>query len=54
MAGAIAHHDNNRMMVVPGNLELAADETPDPPLVATGITEALKASHGPPEWAAGC
>jgi len=45
MAGAIAHHYNNLIMVVLGNLELAADETSDPPLVATSITEALKASH---------
>jgi PAS domain S-box-containing protein len=33
MAGAIAHYYNNLMMVVLGNLELAADETSDPALV---------------------
>lgn len=45
MAGAIAHYYNNLMMVVLGNLELAADETSDPALVAPRVTEALKASH---------
>jgi two-component system, cell cycle sensor histidine kinase and response regulator CckA len=45
MAGAIAHYYNNLMMVVLGNLELAADETSDPALVTTSVTEALRASH---------
>jgi two-component system, cell cycle sensor histidine kinase and response regulator CckA len=45
MAGAIAHYYNNLMTVVLGNLELAADEISDPSLVATSVTEALKASH---------
>ncbi len=45
MAGAIAHYYNNLMTVVLGNLELAADEISDPRLVATSVTEALKASH---------
>jgi hypothetical protein len=33
------------MTVVLGNLALAADEISDPSLVATSVTEALKASH---------
>jgi two-component system, cell cycle sensor histidine kinase and response regulator CckA len=45
MAGGIAHYYNNLMMVVLGNLELAADKTSDPALVATSVTEALKASQ---------
>ena len=45
MAGAIAHHFNNMLGVVIGNLELALDELPQGSELQRGIAEAMKASH---------
>ncbi|MGV8073944.1 MAG: PAS domain S-box protein, partial [Syntrophobacteraceae bacterium] len=45
MAGAIAHHFNNMIGAVIGNLELALTDLPQLPGVRLNITEAMKASQ---------
>ena len=45
MAGAIAHHFNNQMSVVMGNLELALNDLPEDAQVLKFLTEAMDASH---------
>jgi PAS domain S-box-containing protein len=45
MAGAIAHHFNNQLQAVMGNLELAMDDLPQGTRPHAKITQALKASH---------
>ncbi len=45
MAGAIAHHFNNMMAAVVGNLEMAREEIPRETLVSQNISEAEKAAH---------
>ncbi len=44
MAGAIAHHFNNQLGAVMGNLEMAIDDLPSGSSSAT-LNEAMKASH---------
>jgi len=44
MAGAIAHHFNNKLMAVMGNLELALEAVPCDTALAELLTSALKAS----------
>jgi len=45
MAAAIAHHFNNMLAVVLGNLELAQDEAPTLPSLRENLKEAIKASQ---------
>jgi|WetSurMetagenome_2_1015567.scaffolds.fasta_scaffold03459_3 PAS domain S-box-containing protein len=45
MAGAIAHHFNNQLGVVIGNLELARIDLPSGSGVQARLAEAMKASH---------
>ncbi len=45
MAGAIAHHYNNLLGVVLGNLEIALDDLPRGSNVDENLTEAMKASR---------
>ena len=45
MAGAIAHHFNNKLMAVMGNLELALHFLPQESTPRTKILQAMKASH---------
>ena len=45
MAGAIAHHFNNQISVVLGNLELALDDLPHDTVVREFLTEAVTAIH---------
>jgi len=44
MAGAIAHHFNNQISVVLGNLELALDDLPSDAVVRDFLTEAMAAT----------
>jgi len=45
MAGAIAHHFNNLLMAVMGNLELALLNLPEEPRAQANITQAMAASQ---------
>jgi len=45
MAGAIAHHFNNQLQVVIGNLEMAMDDLPGRSDISEALTEAMKAAH---------
>jgi PAS domain S-box-containing protein len=45
MAGAIAHHFNNQLHVVMGNLEVTLDDLPRDSVILETLTEALKAAH---------
>ena len=45
MAGAIAHHFNNQISVVLGNLELALDDLPSDAAAREFLTEAMKATR---------
>jgi two-component system cell cycle sensor histidine kinase/response regulator CckA len=45
MAGAIAHHFNNQLQTVMGNLELALEELPRGAVVARDLNLALLAAH---------
>jgi CheY-like chemotaxis protein len=45
MAGAIAHHFNNQLHVVMGNLEVTMDDAPRDSVILETLTEALKAAH---------
>ena len=45
MAGAIAHHFNNQLHVVMGNLEVTIDDAPRDSVILETLTEALKAAH---------
>ncbi len=45
MAAAIAHHFNNMLSVVLGNLELALEDVPNLPGLKDHLKEAMKASH---------
>ena len=45
MAGAIAHHFNNQLSVVIGNLEMALDDLPKKSEARAYIAESMKASH---------
>ena len=45
MAGAIAHHFNNKLQAVMGNLEMAMDDLPRGADILHTMTEALKAAH---------
>jgi CheY-like chemotaxis protein len=45
MAGAIAHHFNNQLHVVMGNLEVTMDDVPRDSVILETLTEALKAAH---------
>ncbi len=45
MAGSIAHHFNNKLAVVMGNLELALDDLPQESGARASIVESLKASR---------
>ena len=45
MAGAIAHHFNNQLQVVIGNLEMAMDDMPGNPAASDPLFEALKAAR---------
>jgi two-component system, cell cycle sensor histidine kinase and response regulator CckA len=44
MAGAIAHHFNNQLLVVTGNLELALSDLPHDALPRKNLNQALKAA----------
>jgi PAS domain S-box-containing protein len=45
MAGAIAHHFNNLLFGILGNLELAEEEAPRPSPLHANLTAAIEASH---------
>ena len=45
MAGAIAHHFNNQLHVVMGNLEVTIDDAPRDSVILETLTEALKAAR---------
>jgi len=45
MAGAIAHHFNNMLGAIMGNIELAVADLPRGSDIAESLTEAMKASH---------
>jgi PAS domain S-box-containing protein len=45
MAGAIAHHFNNQLQTVMGNLEMAMNDLPQGSAASESLTEALKAAH---------
>jgi two-component system, cell cycle sensor histidine kinase and response regulator CckA len=45
MAGAIAHHFNNQLGAVMGNLEMAMDDLPQGAKSLDSLSEAMKASH---------
>lgn len=45
MAGAIAHHYNNLLGAVMGNLELAIEDTAESPDVSEILVHAMKAAH---------
>jgi PAS domain S-box-containing protein len=45
MAGSIAHHFNNLLGAVMGNLELSLDDLPEDGEIRTNVTEAMKASR---------
>ena len=45
MAGAIAHHFNNQLHVVMGNLEVTMDDAPRDSVILETLTEALKAAR---------
>jgi two-component system, cell cycle sensor histidine kinase and response regulator CckA len=45
MAGAIAHHFNNQLTTVMGNLELAMEGSPGGEMPLENLTEAMKAAH---------
>jgi signal transduction histidine kinase len=45
MAASVAHHFNNTLMVVTGNLELVLDDLPEEGDAVDCIREAMKASH---------
>jgi signal transduction histidine kinase len=45
MAGAIAHHFNNQLHVVIGNLEMAMDDLPRSAEMLTTLNEAMKAAR---------
>lgn len=45
MAGAIAHHFNNKLQVVLGNLELAAKYAPEQPLLDEALKGAMHSAH---------
>jgi PAS domain S-box-containing protein len=44
MAGAIAHHFNNQLHVITGNLEMALEDMPPNPSVLESLNEAMKAA----------
>lgn len=44
MAGAIAHHFNNQLQAVMGNLEMAMDDLPEGAAIPDTLAEALKAA----------
>ncbi|MFN2358765.1 MAG: response regulator [Desulfotignum sp.] len=45
MAGAIAHHFNNQLSVVIGNLEMALEDCPGNAVYRENLLEAMRASH---------
>lgn len=45
MAGAVAHHFNNQLQVVTGNIELTIMNLPPGSDAVTGLTEAMNAAH---------
>jgi signal transduction histidine kinase/DNA-binding response OmpR family regulator len=45
MAGAIAHHFNNQLHVVMGNLEVTMDDAPRDSVILETLTDALKAAR---------
>ena len=49
MAGAIAHHFNNQLQAVMGNLEMAMEELPRGSATSESLTEALQAAHNAAE-----
>jgi PAS domain S-box-containing protein len=49
MAGAIAHHFNNQMSVVLGNLELALEGMPEDSALIKNLTSAMQGAHNAAE-----
>lgn len=45
MAGAVAHHFNNLLAAIMGNLELVLDEQSDNPEIRRNVLQSMRASH---------